>query len=214
MRPRVLKAIAATMFREYWRTPEAIFWTYCFPILMAVALGVAFGSDEKAPLPIVVEESTGQDGSGDEPWLVKLRQDPRLSVETAPNAEAAEGYRRGRYLAWIQREEGRPRIVVDPARPDTELVRLVVARALAPPRAEGLRVVTLNAPGSRYIDWLIPGLIGLNLLGAGLWGIGFNLVQMRIGNTLRRLMVTPMGRAEFLLAFMLSRLVLVVPEAA
>jgi ABC transporter DrrB family efflux protein len=91
---------------------------------------------------------------------------------------------------------------------------MLVERALLEPRAAPLEVVPQRAPGSRYIDWLIPGLIGLNLLGAGLWGIGFNLVQMRLRNTLRRLMVTPMRRSEYLFAFMLSRLVLVVPEAA
>ncbi|MCK5941969.1 MAG: ABC transporter permease, partial [Planctomycetes bacterium] len=70
-----------------------------------------------------------------------------------------------------------------------------------------------DRPGSRYIDFLIPGLIGLNLLGAGMWGVGFNLVQMRVGNLLRRIFVTPMRRSEFLAGYLLGRSILVIPEA-
>ena len=83
-------------------------------------------------------------------------------------------------------------------------------RTSQPPPIETVEVTT---PGWRYIDWVIPGLIGLNLMGAGMWGVWFNLVQMRVRNILRRLMVTPMHRSEFILAFLLSRLVLVIPEA-
>ena len=70
-----------------------------------------------------------------------------------------------------------------------------------------------DRPGSRYIDFLIPGLVGLNLLGAGMWGVGYNLVQMRVQKLLRRIFVTPMRRSEFLAGYLLGRSILVIPEA-
>jgi len=62
-------------------------------------------------------------------------------------------------------------------------------------------------PGSRYIDFLLPGLIGLNLMGSSMWGVGYNLVLARKRRLLRRYAVTPMRRGHFLLAYFFSRIV-------
>ncbi|HET8655503.1 MAG TPA: ABC transporter permease, partial [Longimicrobiaceae bacterium] len=69
-------------------------------------------------------------------------------------------------------------------------------------------------PGGRYIDWLIPGLIGLNLMSTGMWGIGFGIVNMRQKKQLKRLTATPMRRSDFLLSQMIARLVFLVIEVA
>ena len=73
-------------------------------------------------------------------------------------------------------------------------------------------VVTSSEPGSRYIDFLIPGLLGMNLMNSGMWGVGFALVDMRQRKLLKRFVGTPMRRGDFLLALMSSRLVLMVIE--
>jgi ABC-type multidrug transport system permease subunit len=65
----------------------------------------------------------------------------------------------------------------------------------------------VREPGSRYIDFLIPGLLGMNLMSGGMWGVGFHLVDMRIKRLLKRLVATPMHRPDFLLAQMVLRLV-------
>ena len=70
----------------------------------------------------------------------------------------------------------------------------------------------MTEPGGRYIDFLIPGLIGMNLMGGGLWGVGFVIVDMRIRKLLKRLIATPMRRRDFLLGMMVSRMIFVVPE--
>ena len=104
----------------------------------------------------------------------------------------------------------------DPTRPESELAQLLVERALQDAKSGGeqsMRAEVEDRPGSRYIDFLIPGLIGINLMGAGMWGVGFNLVQMRVQNLLRRLFVTPMRRSEFLAGYLLGRSILVIPEA-
>jgi len=72
----------------------------------------------------------------------------------------------------------------------------------------------VTEPGSRYIDFLIPGLLGMNLMGSGLWGVGFAVVQARSKKLLKRLMATPMRRSDYLLSFILSRLVFLVVEIA
>src|SRR5262249_54150462 len=70
----------------------------------------------------------------------------------------------------------------------------------------------LDKPGTRYIDFLMPGLIGMNLMGGGMWGIGFVLVEMRTRKLLKRLLATPMHRGDFLLALLTSPMILVIPE--
>lgn len=69
-------------------------------------------------------------------------------------------------------------------------------------------------PGSRYIDWFIPGLMGMNLMGGGLWGIGFVVVDMRVKKLLKRMLATPMRRSHFLGSILVARMVFIIPEMA
>ena len=104
----------------------------------------------------------------------------------------------------------------DPARPDSVLARLQVDEALqsAAGRRNPLPASSRAStePGARYIDFLIPGLLGMNLMNSGMWGIGFALVEMRQRKLLKRYLGTPMRRSDFLLALSSSRLVLMVLE--
>jgi len=72
--------------------------------------------------------------------------------------------------------------------------------------------VHFSEPGGRFIDFLIPGLLAMGLMGGGLWGVGFGIVDMRIRKLLKRFMATPMKRTHFLLSMLLSRLVFMVPQ--
>lgn len=211
MRWRVVRTVAATTFREFWRSPDAVFWTYGFPLLMAVVLGFAFQPAPPPPVPVAVVAGERADG-----LAAALRKSPRLSVEVLSREVADRALARGAVALVVRQDDGAPIVRSDPARPEAEVARLLVEQAMAPPNplASGPLVAEVeDRPGSRYIDFLIPGLIGLNLLGAGMWGIGFNLVQLRIQRLLRRLFVTPLRHSEFLLGFLLGRGVLVLPEA-
>jgi ABC-type multidrug transport system permease subunit len=66
----------------------------------------------------------------------------------------------------------------------------------------------IREPGSRYIDFVVPGLLGMNLMGGGIWGIGFTIVDSRRKNLLKRLVAAPMKKWEYLMSFLLSRLVM------
>jgi ABC-type multidrug transport system permease subunit len=205
----IVMAVAKTAFREFWRSPEAVFWTYGFPILMSVVLGFAFQPAPPEPIPVaVVEPDAAQ-------LVQRLSPSERLHLEML-DAEAADAaLARGRIAALVRGPLASPTVRADPTRPDAELARLQIERALAgDDGAPPAKFEVEDRPGARYIDFLIPGLVGLNLLGAGLWGIGFNLVQFRTQNLLRRLFVTPMRPREFLLGFLLSRLLLALPESA
>ena len=213
IRVRVLLQVTLLTFREFIRTPGAVFWTYGFPLTMAVCLGLAFRSSDPAPLAIAVVESEQVAAQ-----FEALERNERLDPQLLDEAAARDAFSHARCLLIVSGTSEYPIITVDPTRPESELARLHVVQSLqASRRPSSVLEVEERAettPGSRYIDWLIPGLIALNLLGAGLWGVGFNLVQMRVKHILRRLMVTPMRRSEFMLAFLFSRLSLVIPEAA
>src|SRR5690606_4879844 len=93
---------------------------------------------------------------------------------------------------------------------DARHARLVVddvlQRAAGRTDSRAVTDVLITEKGSRYIDFLIPGLIGLNLLSTGLWGVGYTVVKMRMDRLLKRFATTPVRRSDFLLSFMLGRL--------
>jgi ABC-2 type transport system permease protein len=212
MRMAVVREVARTTFREFWRSKDAVFWTYGFPILMAIVLGFAFQPKPLPPVPIAVV-AAGADAT----TLTALATEPRLSLQTLDAAAADAALARGVVDLVLRFEQGAPVLRAHPMRSEAELATLLVERTLRdaeqgrrPPLAHEVE----ERPGARYIDFLIPGLIGLNLLGAGMWGVGFNLVQLRTQHLLRRLSVAPMKKREFLLGYLLGRFVLVIPEAA
>jgi len=213
VRWRVVKAVAWQAFLEFWRSPAAVFWTYGFPLMMAVVLGFAFQSGEPEPVPVGVVDSPVA-----RTFLAPLEDEPLLDVAWLSPEDADRALGRGRVALTVRWGQEREVLRSDPSRPEATLARLLVERRLREAysgEADYARPAheVEDRPGSRYIDFLIPGLIGLNLLGAGMWGVGFNLVQMRVGNLLRRIFVTPMRRSEFLAGYLLGRSVLVVPEA-
>ncbi|MCR9243624.1 MAG: ABC transporter permease [bacterium] len=211
MNPRVIRAVAIAMFKEFWRTPEALFWTYGFPILMMIGLGLAFQPRVPPPVPIAVV--IGEAGA---PFVELLQNTKELEVLQLDAAAADRALVRGRVGLLVRGTKAAPDLRLDPVRVESQIAQLHIERALHRAAAGGpIAVATAieDRPGARYIDFLVPGLIGLNLMGACMWGIGFNLVMMRTQNLLRRLFVTPIRRGDFLIGYIVGRGVLVVPEA-
>ena len=181
MNARVVMAVARTTFREFWRSPEAVFWTYGFPLVMAIVLGFSFQPKAPPPVPIAVVA-----GAGADQLAAVLRHNERFEVQVLDAAAADRAVARGKVALLVRGGTAAPVLRADPTRPEAELARLLVERTLRDERdgpGAPLPREDENRPGARYIDFLIPGLIGLNLLGAGMWGVGFNLVQMRQGFT-------------------------------
>jgi len=197
--------------RELVREPEAVFWVFVFPILLAAILGLAFRDRPPAPLPVGVVA-----GPSAERRLEALAGDPDVEPQLLSAAEARRALARGRIVLVISAEEP-PVYSFDPAQPDSRAARLAADAALQ--RAAGRADVfeaeqaRVTEPGSRYVDFLVPGLLGMNLMGTGMWGIGFSLVVARNGNLLKRFIAAPVRRSELLGAQLLSRLLFLVPEA-
>jgi len=190
---------------EFLREPEAIFWVFLFPVLLAVALGVAFRNKPPEPLPVGVES-----GAAAAARMTALGAVERLEpVEL--DAERGRAQLRTGKLALVVLATDPPTYWFDPTRPDSRVARLEVDAALqrAAGRADafeaGERVLTER--GSRYVDFLIPGLLGMNLMGTGMWAIGFSLVQQRSGKLLKLFVAAPMRRWHLLAAQVLARLV-------
>jgi ABC-2 type transport system permease protein len=104
----------------------------------------------------------------------------------------------------------------DDTNPDARTARMVADRAIQIAAGQRGAVQTQNEfvheTGSRYIDFVIPGLLGMNLMGSAMWGLGFSIVEGRQKKLLKRMVASPMPRWQYLTAYLLSRLVMLVIE--
>lgn len=214
-RYRPLEHLLICRLREFFREPEAIFWVYGFPVLLAVGLGIAFR--DKPPDQVRVD--VVQEAQAGAPHAERVRQAlaarPGFLVEAHPAPECAARLRMARADLTVVPGE-HYEYVYDSMRPESVLARARVDEALqkAAGRADAVETADrlVTEPGSRYIDFLIPGLLGMNLMGGGLWGIGFVTVDMRVRKLLKRLVATPMRKTHFLAAMIGSRILFGLPE--
>jgi ABC-type multidrug transport system permease subunit len=208
-------AMCVARFREFYRESEVVFWSFIFPIILSVGLGIAFRNRPVEVLRVAVVEAPGA-----EALAAAVRAAPQLSATTLPDAEAAHALRMGRVALVVVPARGGAAVAyrLDPSRPESVLARARVDDALqrAAGRKDplGSQDVAVSEPGARYIDFLIPGILGMNLMSGGMWGVGFNLVDMRIKKLLKRLLATPMRRGDFMAAQMSVRLVFMFLETA
>ncbi len=197
-------------FLEARREPEVIFWVFIFPILLAMGLGIAFRNRPPDKVIIALQENPRA-----RQFQSDLALNPSIQSEILSESNAARALRLGK-VAMVVIPGDPVQYRFDPTRPDSLMARSIIDSALQ--RAAGrqdpvkTKDQTILEPGSRYIDFLIPGLIGMNLMGGGMWGVGFVLVDMRIKKLLKRFMATPMQKAEFMLAIFTSRLVFMFVE--
>jgi ABC-type multidrug transport system permease subunit len=203
-----LAQLTLVRFREFWREPEAIFWVFVFPILLAAGLGLAFRN--RPPEAIGIAAVT--------PELARsLRQEKLLDVEQLSAPAAEEALRTGKVALFAAPSPGGAVVYrYDDTNPEGRTARMLAEGAIQ--RAAG-RVDPvpssdrlMREPGSRYIDFLIPGLLGMNLMGSAMWGLGFAIVDARRKKLMKRLISTPMPRHDYLLSFVLARLLLLVVE--
>jgi ABC-type multidrug transport system permease subunit len=200
---------------ELKREPEVVFWVFVFPLLLALGLGIAFRNKPADAVRVAIVV-----GAGAEDAQALLARSPRhelFKMQTLDSDEARKGFRLGKFDLVIEPDrKGGLEYRYDPARPESVLAKAEVNDALqsAAGRKDVVATtpVTSSEPGSRYIDFLIPGLLGMNLMNSGMWGIGFALVDMRQRKLLKRFVGTPMRRGDFLLAIMTSRLLLMIIE--
>jgi ABC-type multidrug transport system permease subunit len=197
--------------RELVREPEAVFWVFVFPIVLAAILALAFRSRPPDALPVGIAAGPRADSR-----LAALSAAPELRASIVREPDALAALVRGRIVLLVSGDDP-PSYTYDPSQPEGRTARLAVDAALqhAAGRSEAFTasVNEIREPGARYIDFLVPGLLGMNLMGTGMWGIGFSLVVARSGHLLKRLVAAPVRRSHVLGAQLASRLLFLVPEA-
>jgi ABC transporter DrrB family efflux protein len=206
-RPFVQMIVARV--REFYREPEVLFWVYGFPLILAIGLGIAFSGREPEKPDVDVQEGPRATS------LFETLKADGFTVEVHDAQTCRARLVKGKTALYLRSEEGKLDYVYDPMRAECVLARYWVEAVLLRPRAQPPLVsddVAVNEPGSRYIDFLLPGLVGMNIMGGGLFGVGFVLVDMRVRRLFKRLMATPMRHSDFLLALLTSRLLFLVPE--
>ncbi len=200
-----------TRLREFYRQPEAVFWVYFFPLLMVLALGIAFRNKPVERITIDAVRSSSSENLAE-----TFAQDDRIKFQLLPIEECQNRLRTGKSDLYLTLESKSIEYFFDPTRPGSVVARDTVDGLLqrAAGRQDPLTAKNneVNESGGRYIDFLVPGLIGMGLMGGGLWGVGFAIVDMRIRKLLKRFLATPMKRTHFLMAVMASRLVFMIPE--
>jgi ABC transporter DrrB family efflux protein len=209
-----LRELTVCRAKEFLREPEAIFWVFAFPVLLAIALGLAFREKGPDKIPVGVVAASEADPAAAR-TLAALAKSPALLPRRYSAAEGREALRTGRVSLLV--EAGPPAVFrFDETRPDSRIARLEADEALQ--RAAGrrdplpVRAEKVTEKGSRYIDFLIPGLLGMNLMGTGIWSLAFSVTTARNRRVLKRLIATPMHRSHYLLAQIFGRLGFLVPE--
>jgi ABC-2 type transport system permease protein len=206
-------ALLVARTKELQREPEVVFWSFIFPMLLALGLGIAF-RDKPPDLPNVAIINGPQAPALRDRLKGSLKG---VKAEIAAPLAARNQFRFGKVDLVVEAAaDGSIHYRYAPERVESafayERVNAALQRAAGQKDALVTRVTTASEPGSRYIDFLIPGLLGMNLMNSGMWGVGFALVDMRQRKLLRRFVATPMRRSDFLLALTTSRLVFMVAE--
>ncbi|NYF88084.1 ABC transporter permease [Tunturiibacter empetritectus] len=196
-------------FRLFLREPEAIFWIFIFPILLAAGLGIAFRN--RPPEVLQVGATTLQ-------LTQALNADKGLTSTTMDEAAGTQALATGRILLLAVQRPDTTVYQYDSTNPDARTAKLLADRAIqtAAGRHDALptKEELVHETGSRYIDFVVPGLLGMNLMGSAMWGMGFAIVDARQKKLLKRLVASPMPRWQYLASFLLSRLVMLVIEVA
>ncbi|MCA9126867.1 MAG: ABC transporter permease [Planctomycetales bacterium] len=197
--------------REMMREPSFVFWTFVFPLLVIVTLGIAFNTRSDAQY--VVDFQVGKPA---EAWLSRLQPESNLQLQLFDEFSCKLRLRNNDSDAYVvvpseHEVEYHFDSDSDSAQLAVQAVNQLIQEAAG--RQDPIKSQIMPSQrGLRYTDFLVPGILGLNLLAAGMWGIGFVVVDMRIRKVLRLYSATPVRRWEFLLAIMVSRLVLIFPQ--
>ena len=199
-----LVQLTLARFREFIREPEAVFWTFVFPIVVSLALAMAFPSRADSDVLVGLQPGPAADS-----LRSTLMRSGGIAVRDVRPEDQRRALREG-VVNVVVIPSDPPTYRFDPAREESRFARAAVDDALK--RAAGrqdpwtAREEPQEVAGSRYIDWFVPGLIGMGLMSNSMWGIGFGIVQARMRKLLKRMIASPMRKSEYLLAQLIARL--------
>lgn len=202
-----LYQLTSTRFRLFLREPEAIFWVFIFPILLAIGLGIAFRNRPADVLPVAATTADLQQA---------LAANPGLKASLLSESAGTHALATGEIDLLVLQGTNGVVYKFDDTNPDGRTARLLAERDVQAAAGRRDAVATSNQlvheTGARYIDFVVPGLLGMNLMGSAIWGMGFAIVEARQKKLLRRLVASPMPRWQYMASFILSRLAMLVIE--
>jgi len=232
MRRSELWQLIIIHFKELLREPGVLFWGIGFPILMAWGLGIAFTGEREIRKDIALVKFSGEnkvasflkehaEKNPDGTYLFTIN-DPvfgRNIFRFVPldSLDASLGVKRGIYQLMIDDSADSTFFYLDPANPEARLLQLQIATLLGERHEDdtfsGGNIIPLEVKGTRYIDFLVPGLVAMNIMMACMWGMSWTIIERRKGNMLRRMIVTPVNRQNILLGLMTARITMNFVEA-
>jgi ABC-type multidrug transport system permease subunit len=230
--PAVIR-IAIARLLEFFRQPPAVLWVFGFPIGVLAVLGTTF--TDRPPETLHIDLLHADRSAFGLRLQKKIEQDPRLLLNRpAQNSlqrlqrvgsslivDVEPEPREGALLNTAPSENNAPTrsipqftLTFDPDRPDSVHARAIVAMHIAQLASDAptVRSVESNSIENRYVDFLIPGLLAVNTMGASLVWFGYGLCEWRLLGLLRSLLTTPLSKLELLLGLLLARLCLLIPE--
>jgi len=205
---RPIVQLTLTRIREFAREPEAVFWALLFPILLTTGLGIAF---RNRPVDVV------NVGATDPGTAAALGRQHALAVTTYTPEDGRVALRTGKVALLAGRDaNGSTVFEFDDTNPDARTARALaddaVQRAAGRTDPVAVQDRVLREAGSRYVDFLVPGLVGLGIMSNALWGLGFSIVDARRRHLTKRLLATPMPRRDYLASYLLWRMLILWAE--
>ena len=199
-------------FRTFFREPAILFWAVLFPIIMAWVLGIAFSNKGESLRTVYVT------GRGEIPEMIRGEEvfgedtgsPARIKFRNTSEEEAIRAIKQGVIGLYVKVDGDSLTYHFDPVNSDAQLTHLLLERGLHG-KGDGViktSIQQLEAKGTRYIDFLIPGLIAFGIMNSCVWGIGWNLIETRMKKLLRRMVATPMKKSVFLSSHIATRIVL------
>ncbi len=201
--------------KEFFREPEILFWSFFFPIAIAGVLGVAFVNRGESVNTVAVIATQTNDAPI--PSLQSVLEDTSgLRLVSMSLEEAELAMKRGKIALYVAKDSVNKgwNAYFDPLNSEANLAFLSLKNSLLEKNQTPiLQASHITTPGSRYIDFLIPGLLALGIMNSCMWGIGWALVESRIKKLMRRMVATPMKRSTYLFSYISTRTFLAFIEA-
>lgn len=212
MAKRSLGAQVNARWREFRREPSAFFFVLFMPLVWMLLLGFAFSGSQKETVGV------GWPKGGDERVHDALARSESIRLVEGTEEELTTALQRGDVLVIVDMGEKGVTYVYDPANKESRRARWVANDVIQQAGGRADPVITMDEvaaiPGTRYIDFLVPGLLALSLMSTSIWGTGLTIVAARRENLLKRYLATPMQPYEYILSHIVARFLIMVVEIA
>lgn len=204
-------------WREFRREPSAFYWVVFMPIMWMVVLGYAFSE----PRPEVYGVGWIKNSAGEQSTeiLQAIKDNSNIRLREGSEAELMTLMQRGELNLIVSTELNEPLTYqYDPSNPEAQRAKRYVNDVIqeSAGRVDLLQTQEkrIEAVGNRYVDFLIPGLLGLSIMTSSLFGVGMTIVSNRKENLLKRYLATPMQPREYVISHLAGRGFVLVAEFA